>query len=87
MSRATQRCRQALSLRAAREREQMGIHLQELAAPLRVADQGLAVMGYLKRHPIWTAVVLGGAFRLFPQGWRATALTALGGWLSRRFLK
>ncbi len=87
MSLASQQRRQALILRAAQEREQLSLHVQELSAPLRLADQGLAVLGVLRRHPIWTAMVLGGALRLFPQGWRATALTTLGGWLSRRFLK
>lgn len=53
--------RESLVMQAALQREVLVQQLQPLRAPLVLVDQGIAVLGVIRAHPIW---VIGGALVL-----------------------
>jgi hypothetical protein len=70
--------RERLIARAAAQRTALGNAIEPLRAPLSIADQGLAALRFIKRHPAW---LVGGAV-LFA----AIRPRSAGRWLGRGWL-
>jgi hypothetical protein len=67
--------RERLIAQAAQQRTTLARTVQTWRRPLALADQGLAALRYLKRHPIWVVGGVAAIVALRPRG--------VGKWLGR----
>jgi hypothetical protein len=70
--------RERLIAHAAAQRTALGHAIEPLRTPLSIADQGLAALRFIKRHPAW---IVGGAVLI-----AAVRPGPAGKWLGRGWL-